>query len=295
MPQLESTLLLTPAEIRHGIYLYLLPDRIHVRLRGDKFCLSACLEPGRGGDEDGSKPFTYVSANTLDGHERKFSRNGFSDPVWARRLRSTWGPHWKCEENVLDKYFESKFNATLLLVCKRMFFEVVDLLARTAVVHITDLETVNYLNERTVMPSTPLSIFPSLLLEVTQLSITLRLPLRFYQSLERPEDAVTSGPELAGAIKTWLRLGSTFSQLKNLTRLRLWLDHDEPCSCKETGQNHLEVIHKPDFPFLLDIIDFAETPMAEVEEEERAWWRDGIDVEREVEEMNKPRWEHFTF
>jgi len=36
--------------------------------------------------------------------------------MWARRLESSWGPHWMCEED-LEK---NKFNVSLLLTCRRM-------------------------------------------------------------------------------------------------------------------------------------------------------------------------------
>jgi hypothetical protein len=64
--------------------------------------------------------------------------------------------------------------------------------------------------------------FPAKLCEITQLGITLRLPLQFFQALEHlPTD--TASAEL----KPWLRLGSTLNQLKRLTKLELWLDYDE--------------------------------------------------------------------
>jgi hypothetical protein len=55
--------------------------------------------------------------------------------VFARRLQSTWGPHWVCEENLFDLHqnvldvesedksdvqAEYKPDLTLLLVCKSM-------------------------------------------------------------------------------------------------------------------------------------------------------------------------------
>lgn len=118
IPRSESNLLLLPRELRHEIFGYLIPDRIHVYHRGDKFCLSACVGPTSIGGEDSSKPYVDLFANMPDGFERKSSPVTYPDPIWARRLQSTWGPHWKCEENTLDEHKEGKIDATLLTVCK---------------------------------------------------------------------------------------------------------------------------------------------------------------------------------
>jgi hypothetical protein len=200
-------------------------------------------------------------------------------------------------------------------------------------------------------PAVP-KFFPSLLLEATQLSITLRLPLEFYQLLEVTEEDIASHSQQD--VKTWLQLGSTISKLKDLTRLWIWLDHDELCSwsvvneraiisplkqlsgtpsldicvylpklhprlesedrhfinkpqlfdlqrtlrqryhAKKTEKGSLEVIHQPDFPFLIDILEYAMLPLAEVEEEERADWKNGRDVEEVVKEINEPRNENWS-
>ena len=78
--------------------------------------------------------------------------------------------------------------------------------------------------------SKPLHAGLALLLGVTHLNITLRLPLALYQSLERLEDIPSQHLELAHPIANWLRLGSTLSQLPNLSQLWIWLEHDKPCS-----------------------------------------------------------------
>ncbi|KAF1841197.1 uncharacterized protein K460DRAFT_410587 [Cucurbitaria berberidis CBS 394.84] len=341
-PQKNSALLRAPAELRHEIYSYLVPDHIHACVQGDKLHLSTCVV-GRIKEEDDSKGAMLPSSNMLDGYERqpKVPLHGDHDPVWAPRLRSTWGPHWICEENTLDQHSEGKLDLALLLVCRDMYLEVVDLLARTAVFHITDLETANFLHERPLL-------LCSMQLRLTQLSITLRPPIKFYQSLERPDDDTTMEPELASATQTWSRLGSIIRQFNRLSRLWIWLDHDDPCSWSlvneratlqplitqlsgspnlkisiylprlhpkyeredwhytsetptpfhlhrklrqrwhgvEKGQGRFQVIHKVDFPFLIDIIGFDEMSMVEVEEEERKGWRKGTDMELVVEDLN---------
>ncbi|KAF1941834.1 hypothetical protein EJ02DRAFT_466276 [Clathrospora elynae] len=236
MPQSESTPLSTPAEIQHEIFSYLLPSQIHICLRGDKFCVLACLLPD--GDED-----TKIG---LDGYDRQPSDDdGFpsTNATWARCLRSSWGPHWMCDEIALDGQSEKEFDMSIFL-SKRIastssYAEVFDLMVRTAVVHITDLDTLECLDGKLEMPTTTsASLFPPPLLNIVQLSITLRLPLAFFEALERrlPEDTVIAlgselEPALAGMSRSWLlRLPSTLSRLKNLTQLRLWLDYSYLCS-----------------------------------------------------------------
>jgi hypothetical protein len=209
---------------------------------------------------------------------------------------------------------------------------------------ITDFETINCLKRKTSMPSNPLSIFSSLLLRVTRLSLVLRLPLEFYHSLDSSEDIES---DMQSDITTWERLDSTLRALTKLKRLQIWLEHSETSSWSVINERavlaplirlcntqdlkivislpklhpkfeqearhftsespapfHLhrrlrqrhhvcmnsrgypEVIYKADFPFLLDIIDFHDRPLLELEEEERGYWKNGDDVEREVNEIN---------
>jgi hypothetical protein len=128
MIQSQSALLRLPAELRHEIHSYLLPDEIHVRLRGDKCYLAACFE------------HTNPWRRCASGHEREpWTKNNVdyreTKAVYTRRLQSTWGPHWMCEEsalglhqNVRDAESEErpdvrpkcKSDFTLLLVCKSM-------------------------------------------------------------------------------------------------------------------------------------------------------------------------------
>ena len=109
-PQLGSGLFLAPIEIRRAIYVHLIPNGVHVFFRQGKIHLSVCVEPSPAGDHDGS--------------DRKTTGDWLSDTMWARRLRSSWGPHWKCEEVATrtDDNYEAAcdINMTVLLVCKRM-------------------------------------------------------------------------------------------------------------------------------------------------------------------------------
>jgi hypothetical protein len=119
MSQPQSALLRLPAELRHDIYSYLLPDGIHAHLRGGKLNLSPCLE------------HSYLRRNLyLDGDERDpAAQRGWTPtrgyptdtPTHLRRLESTWGPHWMCEEQFSES--KERFDMTLALVCKSMYVQ----------------------------------------------------------------------------------------------------------------------------------------------------------------------------
>jgi hypothetical protein len=101
MSQLTSALLQTPFEIRHEIYSYILPPKIHVHLSDGKLCSKICWK--QDWKEWGC------------GHERS---RGESTAGWARRLQSSWGPHWMCEEGVKKK---NMLDTPILLICRQMF------------------------------------------------------------------------------------------------------------------------------------------------------------------------------
>ncbi|KAI4645666.1 hypothetical protein J4E93_005243 [Alternaria ventricosa] len=66
---------------------------------------------------------------------------------------------------------------------------------------------------------------------VSRLSITLKLPLKFFQSVERlsNNDSTSSDTDLATQqASQWQRLGPSLSWFKALKKLDLWLDHTEP-------------------------------------------------------------------
>jgi hypothetical protein len=115
-----SKLFSTPLEIRQEIYSYLIPYGLHAYLsdRG-QLQLSGCVEPCVNGG--------------MEGDERR-GMEDFSpeDPVWLRRLMSSWGPHWRCEEMAqrIQYWFpgaskidasDSNKDLTVLRVCKKMY------------------------------------------------------------------------------------------------------------------------------------------------------------------------------
>ena len=113
----KSSLLSLPAELRNEIYLYLVPDRIHVRQEENIISLAACLTIEL--DENYEENFHSPAANILGGSERRPSE-GDIERVFMRRLQSTWGPHWKCEEAALSRDDVHNSGTQLLFVCQSM-------------------------------------------------------------------------------------------------------------------------------------------------------------------------------
>jgi hypothetical protein len=81
-----------PLELRHEIYALLLDTQgsgkkdLHLSRQAGKIRLSACL----GADQDKS---SWRLSENIDRHNYELA---------ARRFRSIWGLHWKCEEALLS-------------------------------------------------------------------------------------------------------------------------------------------------------------------------------------------------
>jgi hypothetical protein len=250
----------------------------------------------------------------------------------------------------------------MLLTISR-YAEVIDLVTRTAIIHITDLDTLDSLGQgsMTTISAHP-SFFAATLSTMTQLIVTLRLPLRFFKALERePQDAaITPGADPQPLdVNPWLRLGPTLDRLQNLTNLRMWLDYDEAgywsvvneralldplliymyengrqldvsivlpklhpkfedearhyVSAELPGRAQLcrvlrqrwwhdkdsryKVIEKRDFPFSDALYELVDRPWDEhLEGQERADWKRGVDVERQVaddiNDLMPNHWDH---
>jgi hypothetical protein len=91
--QAPSPLLALPLELRQAIYSQLLPHGIHLSLRDKQPHLSVCVQPDSNHGHWGQERCDAASRT------RPYSD---PDPVWAKRLQSTWGPHWECEEMVRE-------------------------------------------------------------------------------------------------------------------------------------------------------------------------------------------------
>jgi hypothetical protein len=115
MDQSQSRLLQALAEIRHEIFSYILPAQFHLYLQDDKLCLLTCLELDK--NKRSSNSFQEPKSYPYDGQKRSHDKYHGPDYVWARRIESSWGPHWTCEENIQIGNMSAM---SLLLSCERM-------------------------------------------------------------------------------------------------------------------------------------------------------------------------------
>jgi hypothetical protein len=98
------------------------------------------------------------------------------------------------------------------------YTEVTDLWSRSIVTNVTDLNTLRTLTEHTVMEDLALLHgIPNMIQKsIGRLSITLMLPLEFFQSLETQQNTRSA--------QSWHQICSS-PFLRTLTTLSLWLDH----------------------------------------------------------------------
>jgi hypothetical protein len=100
-------------------------------------------------------------------------------------------------------------------------------LARCTTICVADVEIFPHLKERSVSSLLPFEIFSSLLLRVTRLSLHTKLPLHLLQYLDTATEHTDASSRDFNS--SWRQFGSITTLLPRLTRLKLWLDHDEPC------------------------------------------------------------------
>ena len=110
--------------------------------------------------------------------------------------------------------------------------EVYDLLARTSTVHVSDLDLLDKW-ARASEVATPVAFkFAKMpVSNVISLSITLKLPLAFFRSIEQlsgNDPTYSDTAPTAQQVRLWQRLSSTLSHFEALKKLDLWLDHNEP-------------------------------------------------------------------
>ncbi|KAF2867367.1 hypothetical protein BDV95DRAFT_598055 [Massariosphaeria phaeospora] len=120
---------------------------------------------------------------------------------------------------------------------------VLDLMARTATINVTDLATLGSLLQK-ADPSHSNSMFSvgsglsSIVPCITKLDITLRLPLSAFRTIEdlstkgTPESPVSheSAAISASDLAAWSQLYSSITHLSGLRRLHIWLDHSDKTS-----------------------------------------------------------------
>ncbi|KAM0269413.1 hypothetical protein ACHAQH_009761 [Verticillium albo-atrum] len=161
--------------------------------------------------------------------DRRSTGNKDADVILAKRLRSSWGPHWKCETATFDSNSGVR---KLLLVCKEMYDPAIGYLADRVVLHIIDLETLDALcqSQHAAGDLPPTMSLISIGKGVKVLHVTLRLPLETFKK-EWPRvirnDYHFPGPEPANRFKQVL---PAVAALGSLQKTRIEIDHTDPSS-----------------------------------------------------------------
>lgn len=111
------------------------------------------------------------------------------------------------------------------------FDDVAYYLAEKSVLHITDLPTLHRLQQSNA--SSPNKAFTDESLTaafktVKSLKLTLRLPMSVYKALDPSPKCTSNSP--AATTTIWTQSWTAISQLRHLTSLQIWMDHDSQCS-----------------------------------------------------------------
>lgn len=88
----DISLFNAPLEIRWKIYEELFGRATHLFLHDGKLHVMPCQ-----GTDDVSHRVPRDDANMSDTDD-----SIWTDPIWIRRVESSWGCHWQCEETYLD-------------------------------------------------------------------------------------------------------------------------------------------------------------------------------------------------
>ncbi|KAH7079469.1 hypothetical protein FB567DRAFT_532638 [Paraphoma chrysanthemicola] len=215
-----------PHDIQRLIYEALVPSAVHIQVREGRTIVSKCASPQAMDEEDDGEsrreglPFGGGKWNFEDTH------------IHAQRLRSCWGPHWRCEE--LARKTRGGGLTGLLSVCKTFSVEVREVLIKETTWNVAHSATVLRLVETTARRH----FLGQAIRDIRRLDITLRLPLAVFTMIENRtaspsnvsiHDTHVSEAEdsIASQADKWLQICASVSQLKSLSRLRVWLDHDQ--------------------------------------------------------------------
>jgi hypothetical protein len=123
--------------------------------------------------------------------------------------------------------------------CRRLadhpcrFIDVMQAVADTVAIELTDFHMLEILVSRSYPDvlafgqSCTSNLLGFVLPHLKVLSITLKLPLEVYEELANASESASNKSSL---ISAWMALPLAFKHLSKLRRLRIWLDHEEPCS-----------------------------------------------------------------
>ncbi|KAF4946654.1 hypothetical protein FSARC_14144 [Fusarium sarcochroum] len=211
-PQLESGLVQLPSEIKHMIFQLLWEDAgtfQHLILRWGRVVGMACVTDVTGPDEVRDE-CAKLTRSSIDDH-----------PVLWKRLASTWGVHWKCQElyesNLAIKSTGRRPFLPLLLSCRQLYVGARASIYENITFCIHDLDTLHSLK----------LYRPSLLLNnIQHLQLTLRLPLPNWR-----EPKPSQGQKIAMA--RYRECCQALDQAENLASVYLWLDVVDPPARRE--------------------------------------------------------------
>ncbi|KAK0617750.1 hypothetical protein B0T14DRAFT_525779 [Immersiella caudata] len=174
-----------------------------------------------------------------------------SEAVFQRRLLSSWGPHWECEELALNRGFDLKSDrersrdlSSAMMACKTMYLDIVTVVIPMMDFHVTDFRTLGFMLGRGPI-APPFTFVTSITPRITKLLITLNCPLALFKAVEnssRPkdkeqkrqddrvgssQDPSTSSTAFGDEVEVWTRLlpWRLFGHLPQIEKLALWLDH----------------------------------------------------------------------
>ncbi|KAH7071244.1 hypothetical protein BKA63DRAFT_69539 [Paraphoma chrysanthemicola] len=224
--QRDSPFFQLPYDIRRLIYEVMVPSVVHIQLREGKAIVTECASPQAMNEEDdgesrrGGLPIGGGKWNFEDTH------------IHAQCLRSCWGPHWRCEESARKK--RSGGLVGLLSVCRMFNVEVCEVLMKETAWNVAHVATSLWLFENTARRN----ILGHAIQEIKRLDITLRLSLAIFTRVENYTVSSSDGSfgaahvseaedSIASQADKWLQMCARLPRLKNLSRVRIWLDHDQ--------------------------------------------------------------------
>ncbi|KAK0631423.1 hypothetical protein B0T14DRAFT_2891 [Immersiella caudata] len=195
---------------------------------------------------------TTFDERALDGSERcpvKRTPDHHKWPIpsqtFKRRVLSSWGSHWMCEElalhhldcgeDVRQSVLLSRDFIPALRVCKRMLLDLIGEATTMADFHVADLGTLKTLLETSEPSSAEFKLENFFRSNISNLSIILSQPLGFFEAIEKAPSAhqtdqnsvIPTDLEGDTDVAFWRHLPSMLStQLPRLRKLHIWLDHN---------------------------------------------------------------------
>ncbi|KAF4455967.1 hypothetical protein F53441_1834 [Fusarium austroafricanum] len=211
-PQPDSGLVKLPSEIKEIIFQLLWEDAgtfQHLILRWGRVVRMACVTDVTGRDE-------------IRDECAKLTRSSIENQVLWKRLASTWGVHWKCQElyqssSTMNRAAGLSPFLPLLLSCRQLYVDARASIYRNITFCIHDLDTLHSLKVYR----------PSLLLNnIQHLQLTLRLPLPNWR-----EPTPSQGQKTGMA--RYRECCQALDQAESLASVYLWLDVVYPPARRE--------------------------------------------------------------